>query len=72
MMGGSAEKQRCRVVGSSETVWVGLAESGEAHAGVVLKWLAARDGSGIKASVAASCGLRGCWAPQSTRAMLGI
>jgi hypothetical protein len=42
------------------------------HAAMVPNWLAFRDGSGIKASVAASCGLRGCLAPQSTRAMLGI
>ena len=51
---------------------MGLAVSGGSDAGLIPNRLGSEDGSGIKASVSASCGLRGCLAPQAILAMLGI
>jgi len=41
-------------------------------AGMVPNWLGSGNGSGIKSSASACCGLRGCLAPQATLAMLDI
>jgi hypothetical protein len=54
----------CLVFGNG----VDLAGSGE----LVPNWLGSEDGSGLKASVSATCGLRGCLAPHAILAMLGI